>query len=184
MPVVSPDGIGSYGSSAELPPVITWEQSPSPLAPVAASPAQGVPHPDQFASLVPSREEGGPVLSDDLPPGLLVGAPPAGVAGGRGRSRSLGMTETDAVADRALLGAAFVLVGVGAAVGAVRGGLFGSIAGGLYGGAAVNAVRAAKSAKSDPKEALLSGTFAMIGGGIATWLLWKDSHTSPSRKPA
>ena len=81
-----------------------------------------------------------------------------------------------------LLGPAVVAVGVGAAVGGAKAGLFGGIAGGLYGGSAVNAYRAFRSAKFDRAEAVIAGTFAIVGAGVATWLLWKKAHKPSAPK--
>ena len=74
------------------------------------------------------------------------------------------------------LGMSLVIVGLGSAIGAARGGIFTAIAGGLYGGAAVNAYRAAVIAKEDRQEATVSATFAILGAGVATHLVWKQSQ--------
>jgi hypothetical protein len=74
------------------------------------------------------------------------------------------------------LGMSLVIVGLGSAIGAARGGIFTAIAGGLYGGAAVNAYRAAVIAKEDRQEATVSATFAILGAGVATYLVWKQSQ--------
>lgn len=167
-----------------------WAQpAPEQAAPmVSVQPGQAVvaspqpvpmPTPDQFAALAPTQEEQVAPLKDDLPPGLL-GVAPRVVARRRGAA-GLGMDDAQATADRTLLGAALVLVGVGAAIGASKGTMFTSIAGGLYGGAAVNAWRAVRVAKTDRKEAIVSGTFAIIGGGIATWLLWRHKESTATK---
>lgn len=77
-----------------------------------------------------------------------------------------------------ILGITTVMVATGTLVGVRYGGLYGSVAGGLYGGAAVNAFRAIKltvQARGDEelrREALLSATYAIVVGGLATWLAW------------
>lgn len=139
-----------------------------------------MPTPDQLSALVPAANEHVAPLKDDLPPGLM-GAAAMPDARRRGKS-GLGMDEAQATADRTLLGAALVLVGVGAAIGASKGTMFTSIAGGLYGGAVINAWRAARVAKTDRKEAIISGTFAIIGGGIATWLLWRQKESASTKQ--
>lgn len=161
---MSPDGLGDYASFAngEVPPVVNWAAAAQQVAQ-----PQPVVSPDAYSAAMPEPQDG-PVLSSDPWPAMssLARAPRRGM-------RGVGDLAPDP-ADRALLGATFVVVGVGSAIGATKGGLFGSIAGGLYGGAAMNAVRAARVAKTDSKEAIVSGTFAILGAGIATYLLWKD----------
>ena len=188
---MSGDGIGSYGASggADVPPVMMWVQpSPEQAAPVSSGEqaqamvpaAQPMPTPDDFAAIAPAPQEQRPALNDDLPPALrsAVAASPLRHRGVGG----LGMDEAQAASDRTLLGAALVLVGVGAAIGANKGTMFTAIAGGLYGGAAVNAWRSARVAKTDRKEAIVSGTFAIIGGGIATWLLWRHRESTATKQ--
>jgi hypothetical protein len=76
-----------------------------------------------------------------------------------------------------MLGLALLLVGVSAAVGVHCGGAYGGVAGALYGGAAVNGIRAVKNmARSSPeatREAIASGTYAVLGAGVATWLAFR-----------
>lgn len=176
---MGPDGIGSYGDVSpmdDVPPVM-WANATTP----DGSHDGQVPSPDAFdAALEQEREDAPPVLASDPWPVMRQGvfAPPRrGLRPGRALGAD-GLATTSDAGDRALLGAAFVLVGVGAALGATKGGLFGSIAGALYGGATVNAVRAARVAKTDSKEAMVSGTFAIVGAGVATYLLWKERESS------
>lgn len=77
----------------------------------------------------------------------------------------------------AMLGLSLLVVGVGVAIGAKYAGLFGGIAGGLYGGASINAMRAVKNLtdgqpESD-REAAISGTYAVLGAGVATYVLYQ-----------
>ncbi len=77
------------------------------------------------------------------------------------------------------LGLALLLVTVGAGVGLKFGGTMGGVAGGLYGGSLVNAIRAARcvthgTGDSD-KEALRSGTWALVGAGLASYLVYLES---------
>jgi hypothetical protein len=76
-----------------------------------------------------------------------------------------------------MLGVALLAVGVGGVVGAKVGGLFGGLAGVLYGGASVNAIRAMRSlvdgSSESDQEAAVSGTFAVLGAGVATYVLYR-----------
>jgi hypothetical protein len=78
------------------------------------------------------------------------------------------------------LGLALLLVGVGSAIGVRYGGVFGGVAGAVYGGSTVNAIRAGRAVvQGTPeadKEAMVSATYAVIGAGFATWLVWKSTQ--------
>jgi hypothetical protein len=102
---------------------------------------------------------------------LALGQPPGGLG--------------DAV-DNHFLGATFLAVGTGAAIGTAytidgNNGLYGGIAGGLFGGAAINIARAiramTKGDKAEDKEAVVAGTYALVGIGIASYILWKTRKT-------
>lgn len=75
------------------------------------------------------------------------------------------------------LGLALLLTGVGSALGVAYAGIFGGIAGGLAGGSVVNAVRAyrcmVKGTQDDDREAIISGTYSVIGAAAAGYLLYK-----------
>lgn len=188
---MGPDGLGSYAAkAADVPPVMAWPEQPqvapaagqSSLAPAPAAPA-AMPTPDDYVVASAQPQDQVPLASDPWPAMAAVAARRPSRAVEQRRAMAGGFFENmDAAAvDRAMLGAAFVIVGVGSAVGASRGGLFGSLAGGLYGGAVVNTVRAVRVMKSDSKEAVLSGTFAIVGAGIATYLLWKSRDDARGR---
>jgi hypothetical protein len=78
------------------------------------------------------------------------------------------------------LGLALLLVTVGTGVGLKLGGTMGGVSGGLFGGAAVNAIRAARCVtKGTPeadKEALVSGTWALIAAGLGGFLTYKEQQ--------
>ena len=147
---------------------------PAPQAPMQQfSPAQF----EQFAQ----QQESVPQFRNDLPPAVAMTATASSLRPGAvaGFSGALG-----AEPDRgsALLGPAFLAVGAGAMVGGAKAGFFGAAAGALYGGSAINAVRAFRAAKTDRTEAVVSGTFAIVGAGVATWLLWKRSSKASVAK--
>jgi hypothetical protein len=81
------------------------------------------------------------------------------------------------------LGLALLMSGVGSLVGLHYAGLYGGAAGVLYGGATVNAVRAGRNLLAGTPEAdheaAVSGTYAVLCAGLASWILWK---TLPQRK--
>jgi hypothetical protein len=83
------------------------------------------------------------------------------------------------------LGLALLLVTVGAGVGLKLGGAMGGVAGGLYGGSLVNAIRAARcvthGVPDSDKEAMRSGTWALVGAGLASYLVYMESK---KKKPA
>ena len=76
-----------------------------------------------------------------------------------------------------MLGLSLLLVGIGAAIGVGYGGLFGGVAGSMYGGATVNAIRATRhvmrGGAGDDREAAVSGTYAVLGAGVASYLVWR-----------
>jgi hypothetical protein len=78
-----------------------------------------------------------------------------------------------------------LLVGVGGAIGIKYGGLFGGSAGAIYGGSAVNAIRAARAVMQGTpeadREALVSASYAVVGIGFATWLVWKTGDRKAAR---
>jgi len=82
-----------------------------------------------------------------------------------------------------MLGFALVAVVAGAGAGwKWGGGPWGALAGALYGGAAVNVVAAGRDAlRGDPasdSEAVARGTFAVVGAGAATYILYKTHKSS------
>jgi hypothetical protein len=83
------------------------------------------------------------------------------------------------------LGLTLLLVAVGGGVGLKLGGGMGGVAGTLYGGALANAIRAARCVThgtgDGDKEALRSSTWALVGAGIASYLVYRESQ---KKKPA
>lgn len=189
---VAPDGIGSYASyDGDPPPAMMWADQAAEAAPeqqqTLALPAQSGPSPEEYQAMeqqVSARREAAAQmpLKVDLPPALADAIGPLNPGPTQYARLATGdIIPAGETGDRALLGAAFVLVGAGAAIGAAKAGLFGSIAGGLYGGAAVNAIRATRTAKVNRQEAVISGTFAIVGAGVATYLLWKSQQSKSGR---
>jgi hypothetical protein len=81
-----------------------------------------------------------------------------------------------------LLGASTLLVGVGGLLGIRFGGLYGGVAGSLFGGSAVNLYRAITFAthgtpESD-REAVVSGTYALVTTGVASYVALKIDQKS------
>jgi hypothetical protein len=141
-------------------------------------PGPGVPlppHPlDLPASLVDSSgTTATPMLPlPPPPPGLAPSSPEAAPVNGFGANLVPENGHT--------LGLALLLVGVGSAIGVKYGGVFGGVAGAVYGGSTVNGIRAARAVvQGTPeadKEAMVSATYAVIGAGFATWLVWKSTQ--------
>ena len=86
-----------------------------------------------------------------------------------------------------LLGVSTVLVGIGSLLGVRFGGLYGGVAGALFGGAAVNAYRAVSHAfhgtSESRKEALVSGTYALVAGGLGGYVAWKVDRKKATKNP-
>lgn len=82
-----------------------------------------------------------------------------------------------------LLGVSTLLVGVGGLLGIRFGGLYGGVAGSLFGGAAVNVYRAITFAthgtEESDREAVVSGTYALVTAGVASYIAWKVDQKSP-----
>lgn len=88
-----------------------------------------------------------------------------------------------------MLGFTCVAVGLGA-LGGSRWGPKGAAAGAIAGGAVVNAARALlyafKPQAEAKKEAIVSGTWALLCGGIAGYLIWHvraKASVRPNEKP-
>jgi hypothetical protein len=85
------------------------------------------------------------------------------------------------------LGLGLLLVGVGSAIGAkYGGGMFGGLSGGLYGGSIMNLARAARAVTigtpEADREAVVSGTYAVLGGALASYLLYRGLHDKGGKK--
>jgi hypothetical protein len=90
------------------------------------------------------------------------------------------------VEDGHTLGLAILLTGIGSALGVVYGGVFGGIGGGLVGGSIVNGIRAWRNVKKGTsdgdREAIVSGTYAVLGAGAAVYLLYKGHEVNPNER--
>lgn len=86
------------------------------------------------------------------------------------------MAGDEAISNGHMLGLSVIAAGIGGAAGGYFGGKWGLLAGSLFGGAAVNAFRALKyvqeGTEEDDKEAVISGTYALVttGLGIYVWV--------------
>ena len=78
-----------------------------------------------------------------------------------------------------MLGLSTVMLATGAVVGIRFGGFYGGVAGSLFGGAAMNAIRAYRTSTSGTpdgkKEALISGTYAIVSAGLGGYLWYIGS---------
>lgn len=165
--------MNSYGQETDFLPPITSDSAPADAPPqLPPSPPQdsGPIGPSQQTSIAP--ELLGPDYSQNPVFYQALGdATPAPIS--------------PPVENAHMLGLALICTGLGAALGLRYGGLYGSVAGGLYGGATVNAVRAAiavtKGTPDNDREATVSGTYAALGIGIASYLLWKTSKDHPKK---
>jgi len=115
-----------------------------------------------------------------LEPGVQIAAQPGFSFGSEAAPVAAAPPETSHS-----LGLALLLVTVGAGVGLKLGGAMGGVAGGLYGGSLVNAIRAARcvthGVPDSDKEAMRSGTWALVGAGLASYLVYMESK---KKKPA
>jgi hypothetical protein len=148
--------------------------APPPLIQSYPGPSAG---PGQQLRRAPERGPGGP----------MFGGPPSPRQGGQMMRQPPPPMYQQAVGDipneRAhMLGLSVVGLGVGASVGVKYGGLYGGIAGGLFAGALVNAYRAVhyykEGSESDDKEAMASGTYAVISGALGALLWTKFAKTN------
>ncbi len=166
-PVSQPKGPGSMGSE---------------IVPYAGSTTKSDRYTTAGSSVVRSPD------NHSLEPGVLANADPSyGFSGAMGSDVASApslITSTARVAEAPpsenshSLGLALLLVSVGTGVGLKFGGTMGGVAGGLFGGVAVNALRAARcvtkgTAESD-KEAVRSGTWALLGAALAGWLVYNE----------
>ena len=133
------------------------------------------PYAPAFASYAPPQPEYVQAATQPYPPPRPF---PRG-----GKKKGLGEPPTRT---SAALGLSLLLVGVGAAVGAKYRGMFGGIAGGLYGGALINGIRAVRSltdgAPASDSEAAISGTYALLGAGVATYVLYQTRAPADDKK--
>jgi hypothetical protein len=108
--------------------------------------------------------------------------PPGAIRGAAAGFGMRGMGDPESLEQAHMLGLALIAVGAGAYAGARYAGVMGGIAGSLFGGAAVNAIRAARNvAKGNSEadhEAVVSGTFALAGAGLASYILYKAKGDS------
>jgi len=179
-------GMGAYEADA-MPPPPPGQPPPVMMAPAAALRPHAWgdgPLVDTSQSVtfsLPERQEAPAFASYGVPEPLYVEPAPGPYPSPapfpvlrQGKKKGLGEPPSRA---SAALGLSLLLVGTGAAIGAKYRGMFGGIAGGLYAGAMVNAIRAVRSltdgqAESD-KEAAISGTYSLLGAGVATYVLYQ-----------
>lgn len=88
-----------------------------------------------------------------------------------------------------MLGFSTVVTALGMLIGVRLGGGYGAVAGSLFAGSAVNAYRASLFARRDgeaaKKEAVLSGTYAVLAAGLGGAVLWytREQRSSSALKP-
>lgn len=151
-----------------------------PLAPAAMMAMQ------QQAAAAPVPQQNPPTLAPprrhELPPDQRYAppvhqAPPADVLPPVARRVGMGAAAAPESGSH-MLGFALLAVSIGTIVGIkYGGGVWGGAAGALAGGSVVNGVRAVRmavrgDAVSD-REAIISGTYTVIGLGVAGYLLYK-----------
>jgi hypothetical protein len=98
--------------------------------------------------------------------------------------RSVGtVEEVQASTHKHMVGLSILLAGGGAAVGYTQGGAYGAFAGSLFGGSVVNAYRAFKfymdGSEGGAKEAVVSGTYALVAAAAGGLLWYKFVHEKP-----
>lgn len=88
-----------------------------------------------------------------------------------------------------MLGFSTIATAIGMLVGVRLGGGYGAVAGSLFAGSAVNAYRAsiyaARGNEAGRKEAVLSGTYAVLAAGLGGAVLWytRGERASSAMKP-
>lgn len=96
------------------------------------------------------------------------------------------VTNPEAVVRGHMLGFSTIATGLGMLLGVRLGGGYGAVAGSLFAGSAVNAYRAAIYGKQGTaagrKEAVISGTYAVIAAGIGGYVLYKFKPKAPQMK--
>jgi len=101
--------------------------------------------------------------------------------------RELGAVEHDFGGH--MLGFSTIAVAMGAVVGTRYGGMYGGIAGSLFGGSLVNVYRSVRFAiegnKDADREAIISGTYALVAAGFGGVVLYKlDKKGRAKKNPA
>lgn len=181
MSAIPLDGTSGIESTNGMGPVPMWTGPPPPGA------ARRMPHGQQQAVMPAAPASPLPVQPGGYGPPSAVdvryeqGGPlPIGYAG---YGPAMGDDRPVPVENGHTLGLALLMSGVGSLVGLHYGGLYGGAAGVLYGGATVNAVRAGRNLLAGTPEAdheaAVSGTYAVLCAGLASWILWR---TLPQRK--
>lgn len=178
------DSIGDWGSNATCWSETTFVAS-APMPPPGMMPQQQPQQPmgpPPMAQPVRAVED----MQAPLPPMPYYGAPmpppqPVRAVNGLGDVESVKLRHT--------LGLSLVLVPAVGAVGLYYGGPFGGVAGIFMGGAAVNAYRAARSvtqgSPEGDREAMISGTYAVLGlavGGYLAWRIYEQKHHKPATR--
>lgn len=142
-----------------------------PVVPVAAPPPMPQPQP-----IIPPAFPG-----PGLParPGPM---PPRGIFSGGVPALGLGSEE---ISSGHLLGASVLFPVTGTIIGMKFGGMYGGLGGAVLAGSFINAYRAVKNAlqgtESGDKEALVSGTYAVLGFAGAGYLIYRGLSTKTAK---
>ncbi len=152
---------------------------PIPLLPQAMgslghetpSPFQGGIQRQEALDVMPI-ESGQPSVPYNYPPMLM--------------QRDMGtVEEVQAGVAKHMVGLSILLAVGGAAVGYAKGGPYGALAGSLFGGSGVNAYRAVKfymdGSDGGAKEAIVSGTYALVAAAAGGFLWYKFVSEKPER---
>lgn len=166
-------GEPDYAAATSGPPLaaaaaITMQQVAAQQAPAASDPPMLAP--PRRGDLPPDQRYAPPVHQ----------APPPSVLPPAARRVAMGSATMPGESGGHMLGFALLAVSIGTIVGIkYGGGVWGGAAGALAGGSVVNGVRAVRmavrgDAQSD-REAIISGTYTVIGLGVAGYLIYKTS---------
>ena len=159
---LAPSGV-SQGSQ----PVLMPPQAPPPMPMPPSRQLVSRPGPSRPA---PSRP--GPSRPGPMPPGGIFAQ---GVPGMGNDPDGLGAPVEIPTAH--MLGASVILPAAGAVIGMKYGGMYGGLGGSILAGSLVNAYRALKNysqgTDEGDKEALISGTYAVLGFAGSGYLLYK-----------
>jgi hypothetical protein len=198
-------GMGSYAAWGDLPPMpgTAPDETPAQAEPPAQLTIRAGGASQELQQAVGDYDYGRPAtLSEQgrgssLAPGAFAqardypGGPINRQAYGDDITTAVpgGQVQPAAPASSGMLGTALVLIAAGAVVGwKYGGGVFGALAGGLAGGALVNGYRAAKNVTQGlpqtDREAAVSATYAVVGGGAALFLLYQAKKDKRLKKNA
>lgn len=171
---------GAFAAPQGVPSAVT--EAPRLLTAQAPAAAQPLPRPQAAVPFVAQPQMAQVVA---LPPGVAQG--PMLSQQQQQQMREIEELNLDFKQRGHMLGVSTVATGLGMVAGIRLGGAYGAVAGSLFGGAAVNAYRAfvygRNKSKEDRKEAVISGTWAVVSAALGGYILWttRDERSPMTR---